>query len=825
MMQIHNQSRLAAAEQDSDTPDFEIGVIEGAKERVNRPRPVAVKQDSEKKDPEKDSEKKDSEEEEESPEKKRVKMLLNISKTMADFESLDRMLGALVDIIVAELDADRATVFLHDKENNELYSRVARGNFQHEIRMAYDKGVAGYVFKTGEGTIVDDAYADERFDSTIDEKIGFKTRNILCAPIKTGKNEIIGVAQVLNKRKGGFTKEDLELLDDMTSQAAVALKTTQIVEHMKHVREREMELLDVVADITSEIDLGKILQKVMEQATRMLDSDRSTLFLNDEKTNELFSKIGAGLGTQEIRLPNHLGIAGTVFTSSETVNIPYAYADLRFNPSFDKKTGYFTRSILCVPVINKNGKTIGVIQLLNKRRGPFTEEDEARLKMFTSQVSIALENAKLFDDVQNMRNRNESMLQSMSNGVITINEEGKIETCNAAGMRILKLEKEEDIVGRTAEDFFGAENSWIMEKLENVQKDQRPEVTMDAELVFNKEKISANITALPLFSVEKKKGMVDNKEVVVEEKKKLGSMIMIEDISNEKRMKSTMSRYMDPGLADQLLAGGEDVLGGRSTTATVLFSDIRSFTTMTEQLGAQGTVSLLNEYFTIMVDCIQKEGGMLDKFIGDAIMAAFGIPIAHEDDEDRALRASVAMLKELFSWNRERTDQGKKPVDMGIGLNTGMIVTGNIGSPKRMDYTMIGDGVNLASRLESACKQYFSRLLISEFTFTKLRGTYRNREIDRVVVKGKTEPVSIYEILEYHDNSTFPHLREVLNNFNEGRGLYLEQKWDDAIKAFESALKYNKDDKLSGSYIERCIHYKENPPPEDWDGVWVMKSK
>src|SRR3546814_13567140 len=128
---------------------------------------------------------------------------------------------------------------------------------------------------------------------------------------------------------------------------------------------------------------------------------------------------------------------------------------------------------------------------------------------------------------------------------------------------------------------------------------------------------------------------------------------MIEDISSEKRMKSTMSRYMDPGLADQLLKGGEDILGGKNTTATVLFSDIRGFTTLTEELGPQGTVSLLNEYFTIMVDCIQREEGMLDKFIGDAIMAAFGMPIPLGADEDRSVRAAVAILSALAVWTKQ----------------------------------------------------------------------------------------------------------------------------------------------------------------------------
>jgi len=740
---------------------------------------------------------------------KQAEMLLNVSRRVAAIESLDEVLETLVEMTTWELASERGTLFLNDASTDELYSRFAQGNFQREIRILNNSGVAGAVFTSGEGLIIHDAYADDRFNRTVDEQTGFRTRNILCAPVRTVKGDIIGVIQVLNKKKGEFTEEDLNLLEAMTTQASVALQSTQFVEKMKKSREQEMEFLDIVTDVTSELELGSLLTKVMSEATRMLNADRGTLFLNDEKTNELFSRVAMGDTLGEIRLPNHLGIAGAVFTSSRSVNIPYAYADLRFNPSFDKQTGFFTRSILCVPVTNKDAKVIGVTQVLNKRGGPFNEEDESRLKAFTSQIAIALENAKLFEDVQNMKNYNESMLESMTNGVITLDEDGKIVTCNAAGHRITHTTAEE-IIDKPAEEFFIGPNAWLMEKGAKVEEEGVGDIAVDAELEFVEgEKVSCNVTTLPLLSPEEKK---------------LGLMFMIEDISSEKRMKSTMSRYMDPGLADQLLAGGDDALGGMAVEATVLFSDVRGFTTLTESLGPQGTVKMLNEYFTIMVDCISREEGMLDKFIGDAIMAGFGVPIPHDDDEDRAMRAGISMISELWEWNKEREARGDMPIDMGLGLNTDSVVTGNIGSPKRMDYTMIGDGVNLAARLESACKQYSARILISSFTYDKLKGTYRIRDIDRVVVKGKTEPVEIMEVLDFHSDETFPNLMDVVNHFQAGRQHYNNGDWDRAIGSFEECLKANPSDKLSQTYVERCAALKADPPP-DWDGVFVMTSK
>ena len=684
--------------------------------------------------------------------------LLKLSNQMSAFGNLDDVLNAFVEIATRELNAERGTIFLNDSTTNELYSRVAQGHLRHEIRILNSSGIAGSVFTAQESLIVLDPYADPRFNQTIDEQTGFATRSILCVPIRTGNGEVIGVAQLLNKQKGRFTKADLTLLEKMTRQASLALQNAQFIENMRAIRAKEVDFLNVISEVTSDINISSLLKNVMSEITRMLNADRSTLFLNDEKTGQLWSEVGQGLASMQIRLPNHLGIAGAVFTSGKVINIPHAYADLRFNPAFDKKTGYFTRSLLCVLITNKEGKVIGVTQVLNKHGGPFNQEDESRLKVFSSEISIALQNAKLFADVQSMKNYNESMLESMSSGVLTLDETEQIVTCNAAGLRILQTTPAE-IVEKPFSQIFYDTNAWVLEKVKRVMHTGEADITVDASI------------------------------------------------------------------ADQLLATGADSMGGVSVPATVLFSDIRGFTTITEELGPQATVSMLNEYFEIMVDCLRQEDGMLDKFIGDAVMAAFGIPVAHSDDEDRAVRTSISMITRLADWNVIRLSEGKKPINIGIGLNTDVVVSGNIGAKKRMDYTIIGDGVNLAARLESACKQYAAKILISEFTQKKLRGTYRMREVDLVVVKGKTQPVAVFEVLDYHTEQTFPNLMDVVSHFRDGIAKYRRGEFDLAIKAFDQALGFNPNDTLSQIYIERCNMLQQHPPEGVWDGVWRMEGK
>ena len=741
---------------------------------------------------------------------RQLQMLASLSQRVAALDSLDAVIDTLLQAVIEEIGADRGSIFVHDNETGELYTYVSTGLGSRQIRLLDDLGIAGAVFHSGVGEIVHDAAADSRFHSDVDEQTGYRTTSLLCTPIRNAKGETIGIAEMLNKIDGTFETSDLTLLEGMTSQCAITLEALQRLERTTRERQREVDFLNLVSDLTSELELATLLSRVVSEASRLLNCERTTLFLNDEKTNDLFSYVVDQLELTEIRFPNHLGIAGTTFTSGQSIRIPYAYADLRFNPDFDRQSGYFTRCILCVPIFSKEGRAIGVTQSLNKRGGPFTAEDESRLRAFTAQIASALENAKLFADVQAMKNYNAAMLESMSNGVITFDGEGRANTCNAAGSRILRR-TEAELVGKQPEEvFLGSE--WLAERIKQVAEARTTDLAVDAELVVDEETVSANVTVLPLLSSDDEQ---------------LGTLVMIEDISNEKRVKSTLARYMDPDLADRLLAAGphDEVLGGNESVATVLFSDIRNFTPLAERLGAQSTVTLLNDYFERMVDCISQQGGMLDKFVGDAIMAVFGLPVPGEDDEDRALRAAIAMIRGLWEWNREREQRGEPVLDMGVGLNTDLVVAGNIGSPKRMDYTIIGDGVNLASRLEGLCKHYGARILFSELTQAKLKGVYRVREIDRVIVKGKSKAVGIFECLDYHDADSFPNLTEAVGAFNEGLVRYREAGFDRARESFEQALKANPGDRVAAMYRDQCQALIESPPPSDWDSTSVMLQK
>ncbi|MDD5629439.1 MAG: GAF domain-containing protein [Elusimicrobia bacterium] len=739
----------------------------------------------------------------------RISALVEVYNKVSDTLSLDVMLPRLMAIVTEALRADRSTLFLHDSDTRELYSRIAQGDSIGEIRFPSGLGIAGAVFTSGQAVLIPDAYADPRFNQAVDKKTGYRTRNILCAPLRS-KGKVIGVTQVLNKREGAFDEDDLALLEALTAKAASALENAQLYEKVDKARREESKLLEVTSAIASELKLDTWLAKIIKVTTEMLEADRSTLFIHDPKTGELWSRVAEGLASKEIRFPATAGIAGACFTAGEAINIPDAYADPRFNQAVDKKTGYRTRSILAMPVVNKEGRKLGLLQVLNKKQGPFVPLDERRLKAFAAQAAIALENAQLFADVSNERNYNESILKSLSNGVVTLDAERRVVKVNDAALRILRWTREQALGRGFAELFTDRKNSWLREALDKVAAEGKVQLAMDAEIAAGTETVSANTAFVPLVGIEGEP---------------LGSMLVIEDISAEKRIKSTMARYMTKEVADRLLAGGQEALGGTAQVASVLFSDIRSFTTISESLGARNTVGMLNEYFTEMIEVIFGHKGILDKYIGDAIMAVFGAPFQSPQDADNAVAAANDMIRALRRFNAARASARNIELAIGVGIATGELVSGNIGSLKRMDYTVIGDTVNLASRLEGATKHYGVRILLSAETVSHLKGERKVRELDLIRVKGKNLPVAVYEALDHHSPETFPEMERTLARFQEGLAHYRQSRWQEAVAAFTEALRAHPKDGPSRLYLERCQHYMAEPPGAGWDGVYVMKTK
>ena len=257
---------------------------------------------------------------------------------------------------------------------------------------------------------------------------------------------------------------------------------------------------------------------------------------------------------------------------------------------------------------------------------------------------------------------------------------------------------------------------------------------------------------------------------------------------------------------------------------SVFFSDIRGFTTISEKLDPKALSDLLNHYLTPMTDIIFKNSGTLDKYMGDAIMAFFGAPVPSDRHAAQACIAALDQIDKLKDLQKIYKEQGLPMIDIGIGINTGEMSVGNMGSETVRNYTVMGDSVNLGSRLEGINKQYGTRIIISEFTQAQISADeFLFREIDWVKVKGKTEPVRIFELMAHGESPQA--VRDRVTRFNSGFAYYHDQKWQEAIDSFNAALSFDPSDQTSQLYVDRCRNYLKTPPGERWDGVFTMTTK
>lgn len=294
----------------------------------------------------------------------------------------------------------------------------------------------------------------------------------------------------------------------------------------------------------------------------------------------------------------------------------------------------------------------------------------------------------------------------------------------------------------------------------------------------------------------------------------------------EANTKKMMERFLPPQLMEELYKQRNNLAaGGKYQKVTILFSDIRSFTELSEALPAEKVVSLLNDYLSTMTEIIFKHEGTIDKFIGDAIMTIYGAPLQRDNDEERSISTALDMLQGLKQVN-ERHPELQAPLQIGIGIHTGDVIVGNIGSEKRLDYTVIGDNVNLSSRIEGLTKYYKCPILITEKTLeslskTSAKDSFLIREVDTVQVKGKSISIKIYQVLCNADDKEFTSYNKIKSSFETGLDFYKSKKFEDALTQFSSI----QNDSLSDIYKERCKTFIQNPPETDWNGVFLMNEK
>ena len=307
--------------------------------------------------------------------------------------------------------------------------------------------------------------------------------------------------------------------------------------------------------------------------------------------------------------------------------------------------------------------------------------------------------------------------------------------------------------------------------------------------------------------------------------------LLMAELRLKEKIRETFGKYVDPELVEGLIERPELTgSAGDRREMTVLFCDMKGFTGLSEEITPASLVTLLNRYLTLMSEEIRSHGGVVDKYMGDAVMAFWGPPFAPPDQQGRlACEAALAQIARFEEFRSEVPELlGYKrfvpAIGIRVGIATGDVIVGNIGSQVSMNYTVMGDTVNTASRIEGANKVYGTHLLINEATAQAVRAQFLVREVDRIIVMGRHEPVAIYDILGRADQET-GELARLTETYAAGLAAYRARDWDGAEATFKSCLDVAPADGPATAMLERVRHRREHPPVGDWNGSWVMEEK
>ena len=652
-----------------------------------------------------------------------------LGEILIEADRIDSVSTGILRLTLGTIMASSGAIFLFDNKNQAIskLSSISIKEEQHKFNLdeAFLENIKVY------------QYGHLDYSENPNWISGELKKYLIASRIKTviplyHKNKLLGILFVGEKfMSQEFSTIDLKILEIISNHLTEALYNYELIENVEskktelNIKLLELEtLFDIGVAISSVLDVNDLAQEVLFRAIGVLNASKG-MFLYQNQNSPILDILSIfNWGDDKFLLSNKIDVFQQMKNGNRGVILTSKY-----KTEVQKKLK--ENNLLIVP-LRANQNLLGYMILCNKetRKGveDFNELDLDILTSLSNQAAVAMDNANLFKEITEAKQFNESILGSIATGVITLNVLGEVDSVNKAGEKILRLGKE--VILNNHYMFLFEKDQEIIDIITKAEEVSKIVTEINIPFLAVSEDTIVNISAAPRIDVN------GNLE---------GLVIAIEDISDVSKVKNTFKRYVSKQVVDNLLEDDTKLnLGGEEREVTILFTDIRGFTSMSENMKPEEVVTTLNEYFSEMIDIVFKYNGTLDKIIGDELMVVFGAPLSAEDDTERALNTAIEMQKKIKELNNNRKKRRAKPVLVGAGINKGFVVSGNIGSRDMMDYTVIGDTVNLGSRLCSAAGP--GEIIVSKEVTKNQDRHFNFEELDPINVKGKKDKINIFKV-------------------------------------------------------------------------------
>ena len=653
--------------------------------------------------------------------------LAELGEVLIDADKINKIGSGVLRLTLGTIMASKGAIFLL-KEGNE-FSFLATQGIPKESNLSLFSNIIPKLEKFKNKQI--DVFLEKEL---IKEDLKKQLKEIkvkILIPLFHDKH-LLGLLCIGNKFMGQtFTGVDSKVLNIISNHLTKALYNNQLIKEVeskeKEVKLKLLELetlFDISLAISSVLDIKELTEEVLWRSVGILNASKGMLLFKNNHNPILKPIATFNWDDEKTLLSKNL----KVFKEIKEKNRGLV---LKTNDETPLQVKLKEKNLIITPLQAK-GKTLGFMILCNKetRKGieAFNPLDLDLLTALSNQAAVAIDNATLFKDVTKAKKFNESVLSSIATGVVTINRLGEVDSINKAGLKIMKTKKE-NVIGNHFMFLFEKDPS-VIGLIEKAEKENK--ICSEINISF----ITSSQETVVNFSVSPRLGK--NEEI-------LGLVLAIEDVTDVSKVKNTFKRYVSKQVVDELLDDDAKLnLGGEEREVTVLFTDIRGFTSMSEKMKPEKVVSTLNEYFSLMIDIVFKYNGTLDKIIGDELMVVYGAPTSSKDDTERALKTAIDMQEEIKTFNKNRLKKKENPIYVGIGINRGLVVSGNIGSREMMDYTVIGDTVNLGARLCSAAGP--NEIYVSDYVWENTKDFFNYKKLAPIKVKGKSKKIGIYKI-------------------------------------------------------------------------------